>query len=204
MAALFLKPMLVAIVLAAPATAQDASQPLPIDFDAESCTVDGQSNVAHCRNPRITQGELSIAAGDARASEVGFENSEWRFSEGVRIVADSAVIEADTAVFRFHDYELELAELTGNPATFTDRRSPSVEAARGSAGKISFDYATRTLRMLESPRIVKGPNEIFGCDLIYNFNEERVSVGSADCGEPFRMRVLPQSDNGAESSAAGP
>jgi lipopolysaccharide transport protein LptA len=202
----FHKVVLLAAALAATASAagQERGEPLPIDLDAELVTIDGQTNLVHILAPKITQGAFSIEAGDALATDIGFEQSEWRFSGGVRIVADTAVLESDTAVFTFDDYELQLGELTGNPASFTDRSAPATETARGSANKISYDYVNRTLRMSQNARIVKGPNEIVGCDLIYDFTEERVTSGSADCGEPFRLRVLPRSNDGAANSAADP
>jgi lipopolysaccharide transport protein LptA len=200
---LFLKVTLFAAVLTvqAPVAGQGGAAPLPIELDAESWSFDGQSNLVHVRALKITQGDLSIEAADALATGLDFEQSEWRLSGGVRIVVDSAVLESNTAVFSFKDHELQRGELTGSPASFTDR---SAEPASGSANKIAYDYDARTLRMSQNARIVKGPNEIVGCDLIYDFNEERVTSGSSDCGEPFRFRYLPQSDDSETDSASDP
>ena len=129
-----------------------------------------------------------------------FEDSEWRFSGGVRIVVDSAVVESDSAVFKFRAHELQRGDFVGRPASFNDRKRTSEQPASGSANKITYNNVARTLQMSENARIVKGSSEIIGCELIYDFDDERVTSGSSGC--PVRYRIVRESeDNGADSAS---
>ena len=203
---LLLKVTLLAIGLAgySVAAAQDDAKSLPISLDADSSSFDRKTNLVHFSGLVISQGELRIEADEAVATGLDFEQSEWRFTGRVRIVVDSAVLESDSAVFTFAAHQLATAQLEGTPASFRDLSADREEPAHGSANKLSYDYAERILRMSESAWVTKGPNEIRGCDLIYDFNEERVTSGSSDCGEPFRITILPRPDDAATDSASNP
>jgi lipopolysaccharide transport protein LptA len=194
----------VALAVSAIGAAQDDASSLDdILVEAESSSIDGQSNRAHFRRLKITQGDLSIEAADAVVTGVDFEDREWTLSGGVRVVVDSAVLESESAVFKFRGNELERGELAGDPASFTDRKTRE-QPASGSAEKITYNNVAHTLRLSENARIVKGSSEIVGCELIYDFDEERVTSGSSGC--PVRYRIVPQSqseDNDA-NSASGP
>lgn len=202
----YLKLALVGAIFAVhgPAAGQSGGRPLPIELGADSWVIDGRSNLVEVKRPRITQGNLEIEAGEALATSVGFEDSEWRLSGGVRIIADTASIEAQTAVFTFSDNALARTELVGNPAKFSDRGAPADVTATGTANRIEFDYARRRLRMSENARIVKGSNEITGCELTYDFKEERVTAGSSNCGEPLRFRTIPPGPDRERNTAARP
>jgi len=195
--------LLAVALTACVATAQEDAKSLPISLDADSSSFDRKTNLVHFRGLRITQGELRIEADEALATGLDFEQSEWRFTGGVRIVVDAAILESDSAVFTFEAHQLATAELTGSPASFTDLNPARQEPARGGANKLSYDYSERTLRMSENAWLNKGPNEITGCDLIYDFNEERVTSGSSDCG-PIRITILPPPEDTAPDSAPNP
>lgn len=192
---------LAALALAASgiAAAQPNAKSLPIEVVAESSSIDGQSNLVHFRGLKITQGGLSIEAGDALANGVDFEDSEWRFSGGVRIVVDSAVVESDSAVFKFRAHQLQRGDFVGAPASFTDRKPTRKETARGSANKITYNNVARTLQMSENARIVRGSSEIIGCELIYDFAEARVTSGSSGC--PVRYIVHQSEDSDADPAS---
>ena len=55
--------------------------------------------------------------------------------------------------------------------------------------------------MSDNAWVHKDQYEIQGCDLIYDFAAERVTSGSADCAELFRIRVLSNQDEQAPSAA---
>jgi lipopolysaccharide transport protein LptA len=137
---------------------------------------------------------MRIEADEALATGTEFDRkSEWRFTGNVRIYVDTAVIEAHSAVFTFDQEQLSRGELEGAPASFSDSDPARQSPVRGGANKLTYDYVARTLRMSENAWVNKDQYEIQGCDLIYDFADERVTSGSADCGELFRIRVLPQS-----------
>jgi len=193
-----------ALTIVCIAEGQEDAKSQPISLDADSSSIDRQTNLIHFRGLRITQGDLRIEADEALATGLDFEQSEWRFTGGVRIVVNSALLESDSAVFTFSAHQLATAELQGSPASFTDQSPDRDEPARGSANKLSYDYAQRILRMSDNASLNKGPNEIKGCDLIYDFNEERVTSGSSDCGEPFRITIVPPPEGTGTNSVRNP
>ena len=117
-------------------------------LDSESFSFDNQASLVRIRGPRITQGDLKIEADEAVATGLEFdERSEWRFSGHVRITVESAVMEADSAVFTFDNEQLSRGELVGSPATFNDANADGQAPISGSAGALSYDYVERTLHL---------------------------------------------------------
>ena len=185
--------------------AQDSREPEELLLDSESLTLDRKTNLIQLRNPRISQGGLAIEADEALATGIEFDQkSEWRFTGHVRIAVGTAVIEADSAVFTFDQKQLSRGELEGAPATFADVDPARAKPIRGGANKLSYDYVARTLRMSDNAWVHKDQYEIQGCDLIYDFSDERVTSGSADCDELFRIRVLSNQDAQAPAAAQPP
>jgi len=183
--------------------AQDSGKPEELLFESASLTLDRSTNLIQALNPRISQGGLAIEADEGFATGIEFDQkSEWRFMGHVRITVDTAIIEADSAVFAFEQEKLSRGELEGAPATFADAGSARAKPIQGGANKLSYDYVARTLRMSGDAWIHKDQYEIKGCDLIYDFADERVTSGSADCAELFRIRVL--SNQNAQAPAAAP
>lgn len=195
MGASFRKFAWVAAALGIPAAvAQNNGQPLPIELGFASLAIDGQTNRVRISAPKLTQGDLRIEAGEALASETGFERAQWELSGGVRIETGTAIIEADTAVFTFQDFRLTRSELKGVPASFTDRGAEGREPATGSAATISYDHGEHVLRMLGNARIERAGSEFTSCDLIYDFDDRgRITTGTADCPERSQFRFTPRS-----------
>jgi lipopolysaccharide transport protein LptA len=184
-----------AVTICSALAAQNNTGPQELLLDSESLSLDRKTNLIQLRGPRIRQGDLHIEADEALATGIDFEReSEWRFSGNVRITVDTAVIEADSAVFTFEREQLARGELVGSPASFADVDPETDTPVKGGADKLSYDYIARTLRMSENAWVNKDQYEIQGCDLIYDFNDERVTSGSAECGELFRIRLLSQQD----------
>jgi lipopolysaccharide transport protein LptA len=157
-------------------------------------TFNGQTNLFEAHAVRITQGDLAIEADDVLATAIDFnEQSEWRFTGNVRITVGTAVMEAGSAVFTFDAERLSRGELAGAPVAFSDvdERQRSIT---GNAQEMSYDYVARTLRLTGGAWVRLDKREIRGCDLIYDFAAERVTSGSADCTDGFRVRVLPDDE----------
>jgi lipopolysaccharide transport protein LptA len=167
-------------------------EPEELVLASESLTFDGHTNLFQLHAPQITQGGLHIEADDALATGIDFNaQSEWRFTGNVRITIGSAVIEAASAVFTFEQKRLSRGELEGTPVSFSDVDPTRQVRVSGHAQKMSYDYVARTLRMIDNALVQKDRVEMQGCDLIYDFTAERVTSGSADCADLFRVRVLP-------------
>jgi lipopolysaccharide transport protein LptA len=182
-------------------TAQNA--PDDLVFDSQSLELDAKSNLFHLTKPRITVGDTRIEADEAVATDIDFDaESEWQFKGHVRIEVDGAVLQADSAVFAFNGEHLTHGDLHGSPASVDDRSPKRKEPVRGSASNLRYDYAERSLQMSGNISLNKGQNVIRGCDLTYDFDDERLtSGGSSDCGEPLRVTIQRQETaNGADSS----
>ena len=190
-----------ALALAAPLTAGAQDNTEVLEFTSGPLELDRQSNLFRAQSPRITQGNLSIAADDALATAFEFDEAgELRLTGNVRMQIDSAVMQADSAVFTFARGRLSRGELEGAPVSFTDTDEASKSQVTGTAGKMSYDYAARTLRMTGEASVQLDRREVLGCDLIYDFGAERVTSGSANCQGGFRVRVR----RDAEGEAAAP
>lgn len=186
---------------AALATGAQESTDEELQFTSGPLVLDRQTNMMRARAPRISQGDLSVVADDALATGFEFDEAgEFRLTGNVRIEVDSAVMEADSAVFAFADGRLTRGELEGTPVSFNDFDREEQKSIVGSAGKMSYDYEARTLRMTGEASVRLDNREILGCDLIYDFAAERVTSGSASCA--YRVRILPEPDE--QASAAPP
>jgi lipopolysaccharide transport protein LptA len=184
-------PRLCALTLAVAfaAGAQD-DQGGELQFASQSVMLDGQTNMMRAQSPRITQGDLTIVADDALATGFEFDDAgEFRLTGHVRLEVDTAVMEAESAVFTFADRQLSRGELEGAPVSFSDTDEASQRRVTGSAGKMSYDNVARTLRMTGDASVQLDAREVLGCDLIYDFQAERVTSGSSDCEGGFRVRV---------------
>lgn len=175
-----------------------AAEPLPISLDAESSTFDRQTNTVIFKRLNITQGDMLIRADEAVAQGLDFEQGEWRFTGSVTFTVDNASIEADAATITFSANQLQLAELVGVPARFEQLIDANDGPISGGASTLSFDNVAQVMRMLGDAWFQQGPNEFRGCDLIYDLEQEQITSGSSDCGEPIVITILPRSDDDSD------
>ncbi|MEO8464896.1 MAG: LptA/OstA family protein [Gammaproteobacteria bacterium] len=194
---------LLAAIVCAPLGAQDAARSDDLVLDFDSGTFNRQTNLFEARRPRIVQGNMHIEADESSGVDVE-QSSEWRFKGHVKITVNTAVLEADSAVFMFDGKQLTHAELQGNPASFTELEATRQKPVRGGARKLTYDHVARTLRLSDNALVKKDQIEIQGCDLIYDFKAERVSSGSTDCGDQLFRIVVPKKSEQQAPAAAPP
>ncbi|HEX6996697.1 MAG TPA: LptA/OstA family protein [Gammaproteobacteria bacterium] len=176
----------------------------PFDsLEADSFSLDRQSELVVFEGLRARHGRLSLQADRAVATGVDLD-SRWELTGNVRIAVDTALLEADSATFKFDDRELVLAELHGDPAAFTDSSPERDEEARGGASSLSYDYREQTLRLAGNAWLSIGQNEIRGCDLMYDFQRGRVTSGSSACSERFSITIVPPAEDAASDPARSP
>lgn len=196
-----LKPCGVAAAAALLCAGALAAEPLPISLDAESSTFDRQTNTVEFRRLSITQGDMVIRADEAVATGLDFDMGEWRFSGNVELTVGASRIEADSATLLFADNQLQTAELVGAPATFERAGTDYAGPITGGASRFAYDNVARVMHMLGSASFRQGQNEFRGCDLVYDLDEEQITSGSSDCGEPVVITIVPPS---SEDGGAGP
>src|ERR1700738_5423376 len=72
-----------------------------ISLDAQSSELDYKNNNLLCRKVRITQGNMSVAAEQAQATGLDFENSRWVFRGNVKITMDQGLLTSEEAEIIF-------------------------------------------------------------------------------------------------------
>ena len=185
----------VALLLLSPlASAAENGEPLPILLDAESSSFDQRNQTVEFHGLQITQGDIGIRADEAVASGLDFERSEWQFSGNVQFSVGSASLRADSAELVFEAHTLIIAELRGDPAEFEDLSETREQPIRGSANLLSYHSDDNTLRMTEGARLSEGSNDITGCDLIYDLEQEKLTSGTSECGTPLVITIVPPSN----------
>ena len=169
-----------------------------LQFTSGEFVLDGPTSMMRAQQPRITQGNLRISADNVLATGFEFEEAgEFRLTGNVRVDVDTAFMEADSAVFTYANGRLSRGELEGTPVSFTDVDRATQRSVTGHAGKISYDYVARTLRMTGDASVLYPTREVIGCDLVYDFSTEKVSSGSADCEGGFRFILRRDSEERA-------
>ncbi|MDZ7645119.1 MAG: LptA/OstA family protein [Woeseiaceae bacterium] len=162
---------------------------LPISLDADATDYDGKNSMLMFRGLRLTQGNIGIEADFGRASKLDFEDSVWQFSGDVTIDTGSGHIECATADLRFAGHQLQVATITGSPATFELRRPGSDEVTYAEAGRLEYDFPAGIIEFSEDATITEGGNRISSNYLVYNIRERRINAQS-DGNEGDKVKVI--------------
>ncbi|MEX0975647.1 MAG: LptA/OstA family protein [Woeseia sp.] len=191
-----------AVMAAFPLTsaAQDVETRLPIMLDADESDYDGRNSMLMFRGLRLSQGNLGIQADQGRASQLDFEDSVWQFAGNVVIEIENGRIECDSADLKFSGHLLELATISGSPATFEMQRPGSDVVTYAEAGSLKYDFDAGIIEFSDQAIITEGGNEISSNYLVYNIKEQRINAQSADeGGERVRITYTPRDSAGDES-----
>lgn len=189
-----------ALAVALAAGAQDNHSD-ELQFTSGPFVLDGPTNMMRAEQPRITQGSLLITADDVLATGFEFDQAgEFRLTGNVRVEVENASMQANSAIFMYANGRLSRGELVGTPVSFSAFDEATQRNVTGHAGAMSYDYVASTLRMTGDALVQIETREVLGCDLIYDFRAERVTSGSADCADKFRVRIRRE----VEAEAAAP
>jgi len=159
-----------------------------VTLDAASSDVDYRSNTVVFRDIVITQGAVRVAAAQARATGLDFEDSTWNFTGAVRINVDGGALRSDDATVKFGANRVSSARIRGKPAEFEQARSGSTDLARGRAATIEYDVAAGTVKLIGDAWLSDGRNEIRGQQLTYDVREQRVQSGTRP-GQSDRVQI---------------
>ena len=158
---------------AAPAVPPD----LPISLEAQSSEVDPHNMIF--RKVKITQGTMSVAADQAQATGLDFENSQWVFRGAVKISMEGGELTSDQADITFEKKVLVRAVITGKPASFEQRIVKTGRLAQGRADVIDYDVARGVVRLSANAWLSDGQREISGASLTYSVAAFYMMVGLA-------------------------
>ena len=184
-----LMPVLIAIgLMPSQVGAQIGDLRLPISLDADSTDYDGKSSMLMFEGLRLSQGNIGVQADKGLASKLDFEDSVWQFTGNVVIDTESGQIHCDSADLRFSGHQLQVASITGSPATFELRRAGSDEKTYAEAGRLDYDFAAGVIEFSGDAVISEAGNQISSNYLVYNIAEQRINAQSAGEGEP-RVKI---------------
>jgi lipopolysaccharide export system protein LptA len=176
------------LIAAAPLRAAPVPKPVQqsISLDAQSSEFDFRNNILLFRKVRIAQGSMSVAADQAQATGLDFENSHWIFRGSVKITLDQGELTSDSAEITFAAKLLSVAVINGSPAQFQQRVAKTGRLAQGRADLIEYDVAKGVVRLTKNAWLSDGQNEIRGESLKYNVVDQHIV---ADAAEQNSQRV---------------
>jgi len=173
---------------AAPLQLSDAQ---PIQLEARSTDFDYKNNTLVFHGVRIAQGGLAIEAEDGTATGLDFKDSHWLFKGDVRITMPDGSLAADEARIAFAANLVSVAEITGSPARFEQKRDKGI--ARGRAQHIEYQPAAGTVRLTDDAWLSDGNNDISAATLVYNMRDQRVIANPEEQGsQPVRLTINPK------------
>ena len=173
---------------AAQAIAVQAEQQA-ISLDAQSSELDYKNNNLIFRKVRISQGNMSVAADQAQATGLDFENSRWVFRGNVKITMEQGQLTSDEAEVTFAKKLLSKAVVNGNPAAFEQRIVKTGKLAQGRAESIDYDVAKGVVHLSKNAWLSDGQNEIRGESLKYNVLAQNIVAEGSEQGSQ-RVHII--------------
>ena len=141
-------------------------------------------------NVRITQGPMSMEAEQATVNGLQTEHSRWQFERNVHIRTAEADLKSNTADAVFAAGRISEATVRGSPATFEQLNAAAADKnVRGRARVIEYDFTKGTVKMTQDVWFSYGGNEFRGDTVLYNLNDERVTVNPGGSSKNSGGRV---------------
>jgi lipopolysaccharide transport protein LptA len=160
-----------------------------ISLDAQSSELDYKNNNLIFHKVRITQGNMSVAADQALATGLDFENSRWVFRGNVKITMDQGLLTSDEAEITFAKKLLSQAIVNGNPAAFEQRIAKTGKLAQGRADTIDYDVTKGVVHLSKNAWLSDGENEIRGESLKYNVLAQNIVAEASEQGSQ-RVHII--------------
>jgi lipopolysaccharide transport protein LptA len=160
-----------------------------ISLDAQSSELDYKNNNLVFHKVRIAQGGMSVAADQAQATGLDFENARWVFRGNVKITMDQGQLAADEAEVIFAKKLLAKAIVNGKPASFEQPIAKTGKLARGRADSIDYDVAKGVVHLSKSAWLSDGQNEIRGESLKYNVLAQNIIAEGSEQGSQ-RVHII--------------
>src|SRR5882672_4528229 len=174
---------------------------LPILVDARSTEFDGKSNRLLFHAVTITQGKLRVDAGEAAATGLNFDNSQWQLTGDVHIRMEKGSLSSDRADVTFANNLIARAVINGAPANFEQTLEQPSQIARGRANVIEYDVRNGTVRLAENAWLSDGEVELSGDILVYDIRAERVVANSPATSEGRVHITIPRTRKPAAEPA---
>lgn len=160
-----------------------------ISLDAQSSELDYKNNNLVFRKVRIAQGNMSVAADQAQATGLDFENSRWVFRGNVKITMEQGQLASDEAEITFAKKTLSKAIVNGKPAAFEQRIAKTGKLAQGRADTIDYDVTKGVVHFSRNAWLSDGQNEIRGESLKYNVLAQNIVAEGSEQGSQ-RVHII--------------
>ena len=160
-----------------------------ISLDAQSSELDYKNNNLIFRKVRITQGNMSVAADQAQATGLDFENSRWVFRGNVKITMNQGQLTSDEAEITFAKKLLAKAIVNGKPAAFEQRIAKTGKLAQGRADTIDYDVTKGVVHLSKNAWLSDGQSEIRGESLRYNVVAQNIVAEASEQGSQ-RVHII--------------
>lgn len=171
-----------------------------INFKAESLQGDLARNELLMQQVVINQGGYEIRAAQARASGIDFRNSEWVFTDSVRITTPTGTINAAQAIVSFSRETISQLRITGTPAVFQNNLSGK-QQAQGQAKHIDYDVTSQQIRLSDSAWFKYGQVEYRGQSVVYDLTHNRIIADrNEQQGERLQITVTPEQGSSTSGS----
>ncbi len=190
----------IALLAAAPVSAQAPDLRLPVIVDAESTDYDGRTSMTMFTGLRLTQGNIGIVADLAQTNRMDFDDSIWQFSGNVAFDIEEGRVTCDSADLQFSEFQLQVATITGSPATFEFRRLDTDQITYAEANRLYYDVVAGTIEFSGDATITEGGNVIASETLVYNFREQRISASGNGEDRVTVTYTPPEADDDASGS----
>jgi lipopolysaccharide transport protein LptA len=161
-------------------TQYPTTPPEPIVVNSVSSNIDYENNTADFTDITVSQGDTRLTAERARATGVGFTDSQWVFAGRVVIVLEPrGSLSADQATLQFRNGKLTQVIATGSPVSFEQRRTDSRRPGHGHADQITYDAEQDTVSLFGHPQLSDGSGvEISAPAFVYSVRDERLQGDS--------------------------
>jgi lipopolysaccharide transport protein LptA len=158
-------------------------------LDAQYTEMDLKNNNLIYRKVRISQGNMSVAADQAQATGLDFENSRWVFRGNVKITMEQGQLTSDEAEITFAKKILSKAIVNGKPAAFEQRIAKTGKLAQGRADSIDYDVTKNVVHFSKNAWLSDGQNEIRGESLKYNVLAHNIVAEGSEQGSQ-RVHII--------------
>jgi lipopolysaccharide export system protein LptA len=180
---------LLALALAASPAIAATVETQSIALDAQSSELDYKNNNLVFHKVRIAQGNMSVAADQAQATGLDFENSHWVFRGAVKITMDQGQLTSDEAEITFAKKLISKAIVNGRPAAFEQRIAKTGKLAQGHADSIDYDVTKGVVHLSKNAWLSDGASEIRGESLKYNVLSQSIIAESSEQGSQ-RVHII--------------
>jgi lipopolysaccharide transport protein LptA len=171
----------------------------PITWESGPLDVDYKTHLMHMRGGvKISEGDISITADEAQASNPDSSNSHWVLIGKVHVRSESrGDLQGDRATVEIVQGELASAVVTGSPAQFEQTRSQSDRLVKGHAATIDYEVPAGTIQLTGDAWLsdAQNDNELRDAAIIYNIRAKSLaSGGNVPGGGRVHLKIQPKAD----------